>query len=55
MGKMRRTKKFASKKRLINPKDSRIKKNQEKFKEKEKKIEKKLKDKVNADLELKEL
>ncbi len=55
MGKTRRTKKFAEKKRLINPKDSRIKKNQEKFKEKEKKIEKSLKNKVNDDLEIKEL
>ena len=55
MGKTRRTKKFAEKKRLINPKDSRIKKNQEKLKEKEQKIVKALKNKVNDDLEVKEL
>ncbi len=55
MGKMRRTKKFAEKKRMINPKDGRIKKNQEKFKEKEQKKVKKLKDKVVDELEIKEL
>lgn len=52
---MRRTKKFAAKKRILNPKDSRIKQNQEKLKEREKKINDKLKDKVNEDLEIKEL
>jgi hypothetical protein len=55
MGKMKRTKKFAAKKRLINPKDSRIKKNQEKFKEKEQKIVKSLKEKVNEDMQIKEM
>jgi hypothetical protein len=55
MGKTRRTKKFAEKKRLINPKDSRIKKNVEKFKEKEAKVMKSLKNKVHEDLEIKEL
>ncbi len=55
MGKTRRTKKFAATKRLLNPKDSRIKKNQEKFKEKEQQIVKSLKNKVNEDLEIKEM
>jgi hypothetical protein len=55
MGKMRQTKKFAAKKRILNPKDSRIKKNQEKLKEKEEKKIKSLKDKVNEGMEIKEL
>ena len=55
MGKMKRTKKFAAKKRLINPKDSRLKANRDKFKEKEQKIVKSLKEKVNDDLEIKEM
>ena len=55
MGKTKRAKKFAEKKRMLNPKDGRIKKNQEKFKEKEQKIVKSLKEKVNEDLQIKEL
>jgi hypothetical protein len=55
MGKMRRAKKFAEKKRLLNPKDSRIKANQEKFKEKEQKIVKSLKEKVNEGMQIKEM
>ena len=54
MGKTRRTKKFAAKKRLINPKDSRIKKNAEKI-EKEKKVKDLAKDKVNGGMQIKEL
>jgi U3 small nucleolar RNA-associated protein 24 len=55
MGKTRRTKKFAAKKRLINPKDSRIKKNAEKIQEKEKKEKDLTKNKVNEGLQVKEL
>lgn len=55
MGKMRRTKKFAEKKRLLNPKDGRIKKNQQVLKEKEQKKIKVLKEKVNEDLQVKEM
>lgn len=55
MGKTRKTKKFAAKKRLINPKDGRIKKNQDKLKENEQKIQKAKTNKVNEDLEIKEL
>jgi hypothetical protein len=55
MGKTRRTKKFAEKKRLLNPNDSRIKKNVEKLKEKEQKIIKSIKNKVHEDVEVKEL
>ena len=55
MGKTRRTKKFAAKKRLINPKDSRIKKNAEKIQEKEKKQKDLTKDKVNDGMQVKEL
>jgi hypothetical protein len=55
MGKTRRTKKFAEKKRILNPNDTRIKKNIEKFKEKEQKIQKAIKNKVHEDLEVKEL
>jgi hypothetical protein len=55
MGKMRRTKKFALKKRILNPKDTRIKKNAEKSKEKAQKIIKSIKEKVNEDLEVKEM
>ena len=55
MGKMKRTKKFAATKRLLNPKDSRIKVNRDKFKEKEQKKVKVLKEKVNEGLEIKEM
>jgi hypothetical protein len=55
MGKTRRTKKFAEKKRLLNPKDSRIKKTLEKKKDKEQKVAKTSADKVNQGLEIKEL
>jgi hypothetical protein len=55
MGKTRRTKKFAEKKRILNPKDSRLKKNREKFKEKEEKKNKMLKNKVNEEIQIKEL
>jgi hypothetical protein len=55
MGKTRQTKKFAAKKRILNPKDGRLNKNKEKFKQKEKKIIKSLKEKVNEDLDIKEL
>lgn len=55
MGKMKRTKKFAEKKRLINPKDQRIKKNQEKLKEKEMDLQKKRENHVNAHIKVKEI
>lgn len=55
MGKQNRAKKFAAKKRLLNPKDSRIKANQKKFKEKEEQKKIKLKEKVNEDLQIKEM
>lgn len=55
MGKMRRTKKFAMKKRIISPKDARLKKNTEKLKEKEQKTIKALKDKVNDDIDIKNM
>jgi hypothetical protein len=55
MGKMRKAKKFAAKKRILNPKDTRIKKNQEKAKEKESKIIKSLKDRVSEDIQVKEV
>ncbi len=55
MGKQNRAKKFAAKKRLLNPKDSRIKANQQKLKEKEQKKIKILKEKVNEDLQVKEM
>ena len=55
MGKTRRTKKFAAKKRLLNPNDSRIKKNAENIQEKEKKEKDLTKDKVNEGMEVKEL
>ena len=55
MGKMKKAKKFAQKKRLINPNDSRIKKNEDKQKEKEKKKLDSLKNKVHQNLEIKEL
>jgi|LauGreDrversion4_2_1035121.scaffolds.fasta_scaffold1780492_2 hypothetical protein len=55
MGKQNRAKKFAAKKRVLNPKDSRIKSNQSKLKEKEQKKNNDLKDKVNQDLQIKEM
>ena len=55
MGKTRKTKKFAQVKRMLNPKDGRIKKNQEKLKEKEEKIVKSLKEKVNEGLEIRKM
>ena len=53
MGKTNKTKKFAKIKRTINPKDKRIKENQEKLKKKELALQKK--EKVNSDIEIKEL
>ncbi len=55
MGKQNRAKKFAAKKRVLNPKDSRIKANQNKLKEKEEKKNKELKEKVTQDLQIKEM
>jgi hypothetical protein len=55
MGKTKRAKQFAAKKRLLNPKDGRINKNRERFKEKEQKKVKALKEKVNEDLKIKEM
>ena len=53
MGKMRRTKKFAAKKRIINPNDKRIKENQDKLKQKEQ--EALSKNNVTRDLDIKEM
>ena len=53
MGKMRRTKKFAAKKRIINPNDKRIKENQDKLKQKEQ--EELSKNNVTRDLDIKEM
>ena len=53
MGKTNKAKKFAKIKRTLNPKDKRIKANQEKLKKKELALQKK--EKVNSDIEIKEL
>ena len=53
MGKMRRTKKFAAKKRIINPNDKRIKENQDRLKQKEQ--EALSKNNVTRDLDIKEM
>ena len=53
MGKMRRAKKFALKKRILNPNDKRLKENAEKLKEKE--LKELSKNNVTKDLEIKEL
>lgn len=55
MGKMNRTKKFAAKKRLINPKDQRIKLNQEKLKEAEMKKLDETRNQVLKDIKVKEI
>ena len=52
MGKTNKAKKFAKIKRTLNPKDKRIKENQEKLKKKELALKKK--EKVNSDIEIKE-
>ena len=53
MGKMRRAKKFALKKRILNPNDKRLKENAEKLKKKE--LKELSKNNVTKDLEIKEL
>ena len=53
MGKTKKAKKFAKIKRTLNPKDKRIKENQEKLKKKELALQKK--EKVNEDIVIKEL
>ena len=55
MSKMNKAKKFASKKRLLNPNDSRIKKNEDKLKVKETKKLNSLKNKVHENIEVKQL
>lgn len=55
MSKMNKAKKFAKKKRLLNPNDSRLKKNEEKQKIKEKKKLDSLKNKVHEHIEVKEM
>ena len=55
MGKTNKAKKFAKIKRTINPKDKRIKENQEKMKKKELEKIKKDKDKINQDIQIREL
>lgn len=53
MGKMNRSKKFAAKKRILNPKDKRLKQNNEKFKKKE--LEELSKNNITRDIQIKEL
>lgn len=53
MGKMNRTKRFAAKKRILNPKDKRLKLNNEKYKKKE--LEELAKNNVTKDIQIKEL
>ena len=52
---MKKAKKFAAKKRIINPNDSRIKANEVKQKGKEKKVIEKLNNKVHEHLDIKQL